>query len=399
MWRKFSVQQNQIKKRALMLASVASMLDFFNADNINILLELGYSVDVVANFEFGSATSKERVAEYRKELKEKGIGIYHVPIPRDLSMIKALYISYRKIKCLMNDNHYSIVHCHSPIGGALCRIGGRSTRKKGTRIIYTAHGFHFYKGAPIKNWLLFYPVEKCLSRYTDVLVTINREDYSRARKKFHAQQTVYVPGVGVDTEKFQCRPDDRDKKREELEIESDDIMLLSVGELNVNKNHSVVIKALTKIKKTQPQIFEKIHYFIAGKGTLGEILTETIKKEDVFGHVHLLGYREDVNLLYCAADAYILPSMREGLNVSLMEAMASGLPCICGNIRGNKDLIKEDLGGYLFSPSDEDELAEKLMKLLNNGQSKKMGLRNRRTIKDYSRKKVMNNMRIIYEEM
>ena len=205
---------------------------------------------------------------------------------------------------------------------------------------YTAHGFHFYNGAPLKNWLIFYPVEKCLSRYTDVLITINNEDYKRATEKFHAKKMFYISGAGVDVEKFAPRQSGRDKIRAELGLEDTDFMLLSVGELNENKNHASVIKAIAG---------KDITYVIVGKGDKEAELKTMADENNV--DLRLTGYRNDVADFYDAADVYILPSIRKGLNVSLMEAMDSGLPVACSPIRCNTDLVDEE-DGVMFMVND-----------------------------------------------
>ena len=192
-------------KKALMLASVASMIDQFNTDNIRLLQKMRYHVDVVTNFENGSTTSQQRVNEVRAELEANGVRTIHMPIPRKITDVKGIVSSYRDVKKLCNENRYELLHCHSPIGSVVARLGAKHARKKyGTRVIYTAHGFHFFKGSPLVNWLTFFPVEWICSFFTDVLITINKEDYARSQKVMHAKRIEYVPGVGVDTEAIKC---------------------------------------------------------------------------------------------------------------------------------------------------------------------------------------------------
>lgn len=383
-----------MEKKALQLASVASMIDLFNTENINILRSLGYSVDVATNFEDGSITSQERVNEYRKELKEQGIGTYQIPIPRSLKRVKDIIISYKMVKKLVNKNHYRIVHCHSPIGGVICRLACRKARKSGTKVIYTAHGFHFFKGASKASWMIYYPIEKWMSRYTDILITINHEDYQRAKKRFYAKKTVYVPGVGIDIEQFNSGflekiSTTRTRLESKYGLDKESILFLSVGELNKNKNHAVVIRALARMDN------RNLHYFIAGQGKLKDELIQLASQLGISGQVHLLGYRIDVPDLMHAADVYLLPSIREGLNVSLMEAMASGLPCLCSNIRGNKELITKEAGGYLVDALDVGAWQKAISKVLNMG--KEFGNRNTERIsRDFSKFKVQNMMKKIY---
>lgn len=251
------------------------------------------------------------------------------------------------------------------------------------KVIYTAHGFHFYKGAPVKYWMAFYPVEKYLSKYTDVLITINKEDYYRASKKFQAKKTIYVLGVGVDVKKFEgvAGSIDRAAKRKELGIMDDEILLLSIGELNENMNHSVVIKALATIQNSK-EVHNHIVYMIAGIGNKKDELKKLA--EDCGIDLRLLGYRNDVSELLTAADIYILPSIREGLNVSLMEAMASGTPCLCGNIRGNVDLVEQGKGGELFDPNSLCSVAKALVtEMKDHSIWLEQGLYNQKKIKHF----------------
>ena len=332
-------------KKALQLASVASMIDQFNIPNIKILQSLGYSVDVVADFTNPGTITAERCENLKKRLADMNVHVFDIPIPRSLNPA-AISSAYKQVKKLLEKENYNLLHCHSPIGGVIARQAAKGLRKNGLKVIYTAHGFHFYDGAPLKNWIIFYPIEKYYSKYTDVLITINKEDYKRATEHFHAGKTVYIPGVGVDTEKFKPRENGRDKIRKELGLDEGRILLLSVGELNENKNHSSVIKALAGV--------ENITYAIVGKGEKKGQLEHLAIENNI--DLRLPGFRTDVADFYDAADIYILPSIREGLNVSLMEAMASGLQCLCGSIRGNVDLVDEGKGGFLFRPIEVDEI-------------------------------------------
>lgn len=367
-------------KKALQLASVASMIDQFNIPNIKILQSIGYQVDVVADFSNPGTISVERAKDLKRRLADMDVTFYDIAIPRFFTLGNILN-AYKNVKGLIEKEDYDLIHCHSPIGGAICRYAARSSRKNGTRVIYTAHGFHFYNGAPLKNWLFFYPIEKWLSRYTDVLITINKEDYKRASEKFHAKMVKYVPGVGVDTAKFASRQSGRERIRAELDLKESDTMLLSVGELNKNKNHESVIRAIQGLNVT---------YVIVGKGEL-KVKLESIAKENNVD-LRLTGFRSDVADFYSAADIYILPSIREGLNVSLMEAMASGLPVACGKIRGNTDLIEDK--DCLFEPTDEIMIKNAVYYSLDNKDN--LGVRNFEKIKAFDLTSVNNIISDIY---
>ncbi len=355
-------ETEHLNKKALVLASVASMIDQFNIPNIEILISLGYKVDVAADFEDPGTITEERAAELKARLAQMGVRVIQIGIPRSINP-KALISSYKKIRELAGEENYTLVHCQSPIGGALCRMAfhkeQQSAGKKGeltrARIIYMAHGFHFYTGAPLKNWLIYYPIEKWLSRYTDILITINKEDYRRAKKHFHAKKTVYVPGIGIDLEKF-SRIDTsvRETKRTELGIPEDAKLIISVGELSTRKNHRVVIEALNQLDD------QDVYYVIVGRGAL----EDQLRRLDTTGRMRLPGYREDVpELLHCA-DLFVFPSLQEGLPVAPMEAMAAGLPVICSDIRGSRELVDKT---NRFEPNDQDTLKDMIVKYLNCG--------------------------------
>ena len=395
-------------KSALIVASVASMIDQFIIPNIRLLVELGYHVDVATNFVNGSTCTEEKVRELIKLLDEMSVDCYQIDFDRNVTRFKAVVEAFRQLNDVVRGvavpvnsarNHYmnheggyDFIHSHSPIGGVIGRV---VAKKHHIKTIYTAHGFHFYSGAPKMNWALFYPIEKGLSYITDVLITINREDYKIAKRKFKAKEIVYVPGIGVDIEKFADIDVDRKAKRAEFAIGDSDIMFLSVGELNENKNHKVVIQALGQIRKSAPHISCNLHYCIAGKGKLYEELIELATSMGV--NLHMLGFRNDVAELLMAADVFLLPSIREGLNVGLMEAMASGLPCIVSDIRGNRDLIVDKAGGYLVPSQTIHEWSKALSnyaELMRNH----AGKFNRERIEDFSEKSVLEKLAQYYTD-
>lgn len=376
-------------KKALVLASVASMIDQFNMQNIQLLQEKGYQVDVVCNCVEGNTISDERVQDLIKRLDSIGVPVIHVPIPRKLSDVQGIKSSLRMVEKMCDENAYDLIHCQSPIGSVIARLAARKSRGRfGTKVIYTAHGFHFYNGAPKKNWVAFYPIERLCSHITDVLITINKEDYNFAKKNMKAKEVVYIPGVGVDTKKFLLESFDRDAKRQELGLEKDDIFVLSVGELNDNKNQEVVIRAISKMNNPH------IRYIIAGQGDKAEYLQELACKLNV--PLQLLGYRTDVVELLNAADIFAFPSFREGLSVALMEAMAAGLPCVVSRIRGNVDLIDE-AGGVLCNPSSAEEFEAGLIKMLSKEAQAAAKAYNCAKMQEFDVQKVLQIMDRIYE--
>ena len=334
-------------KKMLMLATTAAMSEQFNKNNILILEEMGYEVHVAGNWEEGNPISNERLEQFKEWLAEHHGKWFHIPATRKPYDLKNNFVAYKEVVRLIKEYEYEFVHCHTPIGSVIGRIAAHFTK---TKIIYTAHGFHFYKGAPLLNWLLFYPVEWVLSYWTNILITINKEDFDRAKKKFHAKRIEYIPGVGVDVEGIRSLIVNKEEKRNELHLQESDIFLLSVGELIPRKNHELVIRALKQINDT------RYKYFICGQGELKDYLQNLAKELGVENQVKLLGFRNDVLELCKVADIYIFPSHQEGLSVALMEAIAADATVICSRIRGNSDLIRDE--SLLFNVQNILEVCE-----------------------------------------
>ena len=393
-----STQPNRESKRALFVTTTASMIDQFNRGNIATLQKLGYEVHVACNLNAGNTTSDASTHKFVEDMRMIGVQVFDYPFTRAPFAYRRNLRMSLKLRKQIKKYRYKIIHCHTPVGGVVARIASAFVMGKwGGRVIYTAHGFHFYRGAPLRNWLLFYPIEREMSWLTDTLITINREDYSRVKNIFHARQIVYVPGVGVNTDVFsgkEVSPQLKQQlRREKLPTgcSLEKTVLLSVGELNDNKNHIVVIEALGRIKNPA------IYYYIAGIGKNKEMLEQRIHELGLEHQVFLLGYRDDISDLMRLSDVFLLPSKREGLNVSLMEAMASGLPCIVSDIRGNRDLIKENNGGYLVEPNNVDEwecVIGRIWQMQDKWSS--LGEWNRERIKNFSLRKVQKQMERIY---
>ena len=221
-----------LMKRVMMLATTVYMHEKFNKDNILILRKLGYEVDVVANFKSSGALSEEAANNFKDWLVSNQCRFYSIDISRSPYSFFENIRSIKQLEKIVKENNYSFIHCHNPMGGVVARLVAKRNK---IRVIYTAHGFHFFEGCPVKNWLLYYPVEKYLSRWTDILITINREDDLRAKRKFHARKYVYIPGVGVDKEKIENTVVDKANKRKELDLEGK-FIFLAVGELQKRKN-------------------------------------------------------------------------------------------------------------------------------------------------------------------
>ena len=376
-------------KNALMYTHVASMTKLFNMDNIKILQNQGYKVDVACNFKFGNSISDEELEKFKEQLRNMNVDYYDIPVPRKLSDVKNLYISYKKTKELINKNGYELIHCHSPIGAFICRIANRHSKYYlSNKMIYTAHGFHFFKGNIFLKNFIFKNVEKYGARYTDILITINKEDY-HAAKKFTLKNNghvEYVPGIGIDLNMINEMKGDKKELCNQFNIPSDAILMLSVGEINSNKNHSAVIECMD-------QLPNNVHYVICGQGPLEETYIEKAKEMGISNRLHLLGYRSDVINIMKSCDLFVFPSKREGLSVALMEAMACGLPCIVSDIRGNIDLIKNGENGYLSDFKGDFKVCVKLS--LDN--LTEISIKNKEDCKKYSKENINKLMDRIYK--
>ena len=369
-----------MKKKVLFAATIAPHINAFHLPVLKFFQESGWETHVAA------------FAKNEEETQIPYCNCFHnTPFTRQ-PFTKRNVDAYFSLKKLIEEKEFDIIHCHTPVGGVLTRLAAKNMRRQGkTKVIYTAHGFHFFTGAPAANWLLYYPTEKILSKYTDVLITINKEDFERA-KNFPAGKVEYVPGVGIDIEKIRSTSVNRAGKRKEIGVPEDAYLLISVGELNKNKNHETAITALSRIKDDK-----NIHYIIAGDGVLKNHLADLASNLGLENNVHLLGPRKDISQLLKTSDCFVFPSYREGLSVSLMEAMAAGLPVVCSGIRGNTDLIKDGVNGYLFKPSDAEELAQSLKKVIaGDGQS---AVSRYEDIEPFGADNVLRRMKKIYSDI
>lgn len=270
--------------------------------------------------------------------------------------------AYRQLCSLFSSERFDIVHTHTPVGSVLTRLAARDARRKGTKIIYTAHGFHFFDGAPLSNWLLWYLVERTMSRFCDCLVTINQEDRERAMR-FAYCRVEYVPGVGIDLSRFRPSVGLDNRRiivRRDFGLLDDDFVLFVVGEMIPRKNQKVIVDALSLLP-------ENVKLFICGDGPLQGDLAREAASLGVSQRVRFLGYRDDVNMVMLAGDALVHPSFQEGLPVAVMEAMASGLPVIASAIRGIvPDLIEPGVNGLAVEHPDAKAIADMVCSLQQN---------------------------------
>ncbi len=368
-------------KKVLFTATVDSHIIQFHLPFLKYFKEHGYEVHVATN-------GVEEIPYC-----DKKIVIPFERSPFKLNNLKAI----KKLRQVIQNEHYDIIHTHTPMGSVVTRLAAKKARKNGTRVIYTAHGFHFFKGAPLLNWCLFYPVEKYLSKYTDTLILINQEDYQRAKRKFKKCRDIeYVPGVGIDEEKFHFKMNEKEKLelRESLGLKKNDFVMIYPAELNKNKNQILLIDIMEKLVNHYPDI----KLLLPGKDSYQGFYQNLVRERKLEGSIFFLGYRKDIPKLLKISDLAVASSHREGLPVNVMEAMYSGLPVIATRCRGQKDLVDDGKNGYI-NDYDIDDFVEKILELYNNKEKYKKFSRNaKEKSKDFTLDTILPKMDEIYHK-
>ena len=359
-----------MREKKILVTSTDLMMIQFLVPHVIHLSQNGYQVDIACSDVGG------RMQEVRDALKGAVRKIHVVRLVRSPASAKNLQ-GYRDMKAIFAQNHYDIVWTNEPVMGVVTRLAARHIRKQGMKVIYMVHGFHFYKGAPKQNWMMFYPIEKFAGHFCDSVVTVNREDYSRANK-MHLPDVRYIHGIGINTNRLTLG-DKKNDIRAELGLPRDAFVVLSVGELNTNKNQKTIIEAIALINDPM------IHYILCGKGDQMDKLKKIASDLKVSEHTHFLGYRTDVVDICSQADVFAMPSFREGLPVASLEAMYCGLPLVVSNIRGLSDVVKAGESGYLCdNPEDSKAFAEGIEKLKNNPERMvKIAERNKKAVIPY----------------
>ena len=373
------------KKKVLFVATVVKThMMQFHLPYLRMFHEMGWETAVAAKNDY------EDPADCRIPDCDR---YFDIPFHR-LPWKKDNITAYRMLKKIIDEGSFDLIHCHTPVGAMIARLAARTARKKGTRVIYTAHGFHFFRGAPLRNWILYYPPEWALSFLTDDLITINKEDFARAGKHLHPKRLLYVPGVGIRPEKFVTTPTRRQEKRKALGFDDEDFLILTVAEMTKNKNHITILNALAAMKEEGE--FSHIHYLICGRGEQWESLEQAATDLGIEHHVHFLGYRSDAPELYGVCDLFAFMTYREGLPVSLMEAMAAGMAIVCTRVRGNTDLIQDGVSG-VFVENDPQALKEQILAMYRQPDRRAtLGAGAMEAVKPFGEETVHEKMREIY---
>lgn len=331
-----------VSKKVLFCATVDYHFKAFHLPYLKWFADQGWEVHVAANGNIHLPYVTQK---------------YNIPIQRSPLSIQNLH-AYKKLKSIIHQNKYNIIHCHTPMGGVIARLAARKARQQGTKVVYTAHGFHFCKGSPYMNWLLYYPIERILASHTDCLITINQEDYDLAVKhRFPVKDIKLVHGVGIDVQLFTSVTE---IEKRELKLQcgykSKDFLMFYAAEFNKNKNQSFLIHVLAQLKNEMPHA----KLLLAGEGPLIEECKKMATQLGVTNMVHFLGYRNDIASLLQMCDLAVASSYREGLPVNIMEAMACGLPVVATDNRGHRELIINNKNGWIVDRDDIKAMADRI---------------------------------------
>lgn len=340
-------------ERVLLTATVQSHIAQFHLPLINMLKENGYEVHVAA---------RDNLAE-KNGLKIVGAdNIFNIPFERS-PLNKKNILAYKQLKKIIAENKYDVIHCNTPIGGIITRLAAKKSRKNGTRVFYTAHGFHFYKGGSLKSWLVYYPIEKFFARYTDTLITITEEDFKLAKNRKFKTHVVRTHGVGVNNEKYKPISEERKIELREREgYREDEFLIICTGELNVNKNQEVIIRAVALLKEDIPNVC----LLLAGNGANEEHLKKVVSEIGIDRFVRFLGYKTNLEDFVCMSDMVVSTSKREGLPMNIMEAMVAKKPIVASINRGHKELIENNTTGLLIPQTNSKEVANAILDIYYN---------------------------------
>ena len=378
------------KKKALIITALTGFVRAFLLQDIKILQKLGYDVHCAANG-IGDDDTVSMNVEYFKNLEAE---FHQIDFSSNNPFSKSTLTTYKQVSALLKEQHFDLIAVHTPIPGVVVRMAARKYRKKGTKVIYTTHGFYFHEKGSKKQNILYRTVETFMSRFSDAIVTINNEDYNAA-KKMHSPLVYHINGVGVDTQKYILDKFDRTAYRKKLGISENQTVLLSVGEISYRKNYQVVIRALSKLKDNN------LVYLICGKGLVGDGIAGELKQlaKDLDVNVMFLGYRKDIPQIIACSDIGVIPSNREGLGLAGIEMLSGGIPVVGSSVQGIKDYVIPEITGYLADPFDPDGFAEGISKLLDKTVREKMKDDCFNKAKSFDREISGNQLMDIYKEI
>lgn len=344
-----------VVKKILIVTTISGFLPQFEKNDVKILQEYGYEIHYASNFNNPIYYCNQ------EQLREQGIVLHQIDIDKSPLSIVRNVKAFFSIRHIIKSEKINAVHCHNPVGGVVGRLATVGLRKR-PYVIYTAHGFHFYKGAPWKNWVLYYTAEKLMARFTDQIVTINKEDLELARKfKLRKNGKVdKICGVGVDNTRFVRNEAQNALIRGQLNIPIDAFHIVTAAELNDNKNQAVIIEAIAELGRSN------VYYSICGSGPNEEVFKKLIKEKNLEKQVKLLGYRNDMPDILSAADCFAFPSKREGLGIAAVEALLCGVPVIGADNRGTREYLRDDSNGIVCKSNKKEGYVKAIRALMDN---------------------------------
>jgi len=369
-------------KKILVIATTDNMIWQFLIPHIKHLQSRGNTVECVC----------KKTGFWFEDIKtQTGAEVFNINFKRSPISIKNLK-GYFQLKKLHKQRKYEVVYCQQPVGALIGRLLGKKFKLP---VIYTAHGFHFFKGCPLVNKLVYKPVENWLSKYTNTLITINEEDFETA-KKMKAKQVYKINGIGVDENKFVKESFDKASFKKSLGLEENDKVVLTISELNKNKNYITMLNTIANLVKND----NSIKFVSCGRGEWQQKITDYAKFLGIQNNCIFLGFRKDISKIIQVSDVFLHASYREGLTLSVMESMAFGLPCVVSNVRGNRDLIKDNVNGFVCEPTDDKAFAEKIEILFNDKDLyQKISKQNLKDVKKYMIDKVIEELDDIYNQI
>ena len=381
-------------KKVLVVVNLAGFLCFLGND-FDLFKRMGYEIEIAGD---GCMADGGEAVEL-PELRKAGIPFHQIDIDSKNPLSRSNLTAYRQLRKVIRDGSFDLIACHTPISGMLARIAAQHERRvNNTKVIYTTHGFAFCKGTSKKSWLMYFPMEYALSALCDAIVTINGEDFHNA-KRMLCKNVYQLPGVGVDIKRMQLGGDfDRDAYRASIGVNDDDVMVLSVGELSYRKNHRVIVEALGMLPDKDRYVYVVCGRDVSGTGLADELGTLA---RSLGVRVKFMGHRADIPQMNACADIAAIPSLREGLGLAGIEALASGTPVVGSDIQGIRDYVISGKNGYLCHPSEAVQFADAIKKLssMDAQQRKLMSDECSRTAQRFSKEKSAKKLSEIYKSI
>lgn len=340
---------NHAKKVLLVANVVKEHVLKFHVPTIRYLKEQGWTVDV-------AASGEEDVPYCDRQFR----GVWkRSPFTPDT--LRGVF----QLRRIIDEGHYDIVYCHTPVGALVARLAAAKARRKGTKVVYFAHGFHFFTGAPLRNWLIYFPIEWVLSHVTDLLIATNHEDYERIQRVFpRSVKKTHIASLGVNFQRLDVADPQkaREYKRKEWGIEQDALVLIYVAELIRNKNQGMLLKMLERVRKTRPDAC----LVLVGPDHADGAYQREAQEMGIADHVVFTGWRSDIGECLRAADIAVASSIREGLGLNIVEAMYCGLPVVATDNRGHVSIIQDGVNGFLVHVNESEKMAERVLELAAN---------------------------------